>query len=131
MADEQHAAFLGIDDETRGGDIACQRNRGVLDDADRITIFPQNLVDTLPAGPVHEATMHEHDRRTLLRHLCMARDRGRGGAKRERGQEYLLFHRRFLPDKRFLPPGIYRSTWAGERVFDRGSAVVTTAPRLS
>src|SRR5713101_1960792 len=99
MADKQHAALLGIDDETRGGDIACQRNRGVLDDADRITIFPQNLVDTLPAGPVHEATMHEHDRRTLHRLLCWALDRDRGGAQRERRHECLLFHRCLLPDK--------------------------------
>jgi len=100
MADEQHAAFLGIDDEPRGGDVACQRNRGVLDDANRVAIFSQKLVDTLPAGPVHEAAMNEHDRRTLPRQLCVALDRGRGGAKRERRPEYLLFHRCFLPEKK-------------------------------
>src|SRR2546426_5194067 len=114
MADKQHPALLGIDDEPRGGDVACQRNRGVLDDANRVAIFPQNLIDTLPAGPVHEAAMHEHDRRTLLRHLCVALDRGRGGAKRERRHEYLLFHRCFLPEKE-VPPSWDISLNVGRR----------------
>jgi len=52
--------------------------------------------------------MNEHDRRTLHRQLCVALDRGRGGAKRERRHEYLLFHRCLLPDKTRFRPRIIR-----------------------
>jgi hypothetical protein len=41
-----------------------------LDDADCVAVVLENFVNTFPAGTVHEATVHEHDARSIgCRHL--------------------------------------------------------------
>ncbi len=61
VADEHHRAALRMNDEFGGGDIAGQRDRGILDDADTVAVLLQELIDALPTGTIHETPVDKND----------------------------------------------------------------------
>jgi hypothetical protein len=61
VADQDHRAVLRGEDELRGRYVARQGQGRILDDAHGVAVFPQDLVDSVPAGPVHEATVYKSD----------------------------------------------------------------------
>ena len=67
-----HRATIGVADEDHGAglrghypscrlDVIGQRDRGILDHADRVTCLPQGPVDRFPARAVHESAVDEND----------------------------------------------------------------------
>src|SRR5215210_1235785 len=61
MANENHRFALRVDYELGCCDIAFERNRWILDDSDTVAVLLQEVVDSLPAGAVHEPAVHEND----------------------------------------------------------------------
>jgi len=61
VADEHDRPVLRVDDPPGRGDVALERQRRILHDADLVVVPGQDVVDALPAGPVHEAAVNEDD----------------------------------------------------------------------
>jgi hypothetical protein len=61
VADENRRAVLLVQDAAGDGDVIFERQRRVLDDADVEAILFEELVDTLPAGSIHEAAVNQRD----------------------------------------------------------------------
>src|SRR5215471_12476271 len=59
MTDQDYGAVLYVQDQPRRGDVAAQRDRWVLHDADVEPVLLQDLVDAGPARAVNEATMNQ------------------------------------------------------------------------
>ena len=61
VADENHWATLRSNNALRRGDIVGQRYRRILNDAHRVAVLRQDLIDAFPTRAVHEATVDEND----------------------------------------------------------------------
>jgi hypothetical protein len=61
VPDQEHPTSLRADVGEGRRDIACEGNRGVLDDADVVTMAAQDSIDALPAGAVDKAAVNEND----------------------------------------------------------------------
>jgi hypothetical protein len=61
MAHQDHRTVLRGDDPPSRLDVVRQRGSGILDDADFESLLPERVIDALPSGAVHEASMDEHD----------------------------------------------------------------------
>src|SRR2546425_5420268 len=61
VADEKHRAVLRVNNAFGCGDIAGQRDRRILDDGDTVAVLLQYLIDALPTGTVHEATVDKNE----------------------------------------------------------------------
>ena len=59
MADEDRRAVLLVEHVVGGLDVALERERLVLHDADVEAVRLQQVVDALPAGAVDEAAVDE------------------------------------------------------------------------
>jgi hypothetical protein len=60
VADEDRRAVLLVEDVVGGLDVALERERLVLHDADVEAVRLQDVVDALPAGAVDEASVNEN-----------------------------------------------------------------------
>ena len=60
VADEDRRAVLLVEDVVGGLDVAVERERLVLHDADVEAVRLQQVVDALPAGAIDEATVDEN-----------------------------------------------------------------------
>ena len=65
VANENRRPVLRSKNALGSRHIVLQRYRRVLDDADVVTVLLQDLVDALPAGAVHKATVDQNDVHTL------------------------------------------------------------------
>ena len=61
MTHEDHVAIGGIDRAFRHRDVACETDRGILNDENVIAIAFENVVDPFPAGTVNKSTVNEDD----------------------------------------------------------------------
>jgi hypothetical protein len=61
MANEKDRIALCVDHLLGRGDVARERNRRILDDADVVAVLPQEAIDALPAGAVRETAVNEND----------------------------------------------------------------------
>src|SRR5438552_3877467 len=61
MPDQDDGARLGGDYQLGRVHISRQRNGRILHDADVEAVLLQDVIDTPPAGAVHEASMDEND----------------------------------------------------------------------
>jgi hypothetical protein len=62
VADEDDRFALLVDDTLRHGNVVGVRDRRILDDTHAVAVLLQLVVDALPAGSVHEATVNKNDR---------------------------------------------------------------------
>jgi hypothetical protein len=51
---------LGVDHTIRRGDVALERKRRILDDADVVAILLQEAVDRLPSRAIHETAVNKN-----------------------------------------------------------------------
>jgi hypothetical protein len=63
VAYENYRSLLRSNNAPSDGNIVFQRHRLILDNTDAIAILLEDVVDALPAGAVHEATVDENDGR--------------------------------------------------------------------
>ncbi len=70
MAHQDYGAGLRRKNSLRDGDVVTQRYRWILDDADLVAVFLQDVVDALPTGTVHESAVNQHDGNGLCRRCC-------------------------------------------------------------
>jgi hypothetical protein len=61
VTDEDDRLPLRVDDALGRGRVALERERRILDDADRVAVLPQLVVDALPARAVDKASVNQHD----------------------------------------------------------------------
>ncbi len=61
VADQDGRAVEAVEDPAGHRGVVLQRQRRVLHDVDAEVVPGQLVVDALPAGSVHEATVYEHD----------------------------------------------------------------------
>jgi hypothetical protein len=61
VANDNDGLALGVDDALGRSDVAFERKRRILDDADAVAVFLQVFVDALPAGAIHETAVNEND----------------------------------------------------------------------
>src|SRR6202034_3411436 len=61
VADQHGGAAEGVEDLAGGGDVAGQRQGGVLHDCYPVAVSAEVVVDALPARSVREGTVHQHD----------------------------------------------------------------------
>jgi hypothetical protein len=61
MANEDRRAVQQVEHVVGGLDVALQRQRLVLHDADVVPVRLEQVVNAPPAGPVDEATVDEDD----------------------------------------------------------------------
>src|SRR6266446_5367476 len=61
VAYENHRAVLRMNNAFGCGDIVGQRYRRILDDGDIVAVLLQYLIDALPTGTVHEATVDKNE----------------------------------------------------------------------
>ena len=54
VADKNDRFALRVDDALGRGHVAFERQRRILDDADLVTVLPQDVVDAPPAGPIYK-----------------------------------------------------------------------------
>jgi hypothetical protein len=59
VADQHDRAVLVVQDPAARVGVALQRQGWVLHDADLVAVVGEQVVDGLPAGPIHEAAMDE------------------------------------------------------------------------
>jgi len=59
VADEERRAVHLVEHLLGGGDVAVERDRRVLDDADVESVLREEVVDAFPAGAVHEAAVNQ------------------------------------------------------------------------
>ena len=63
VADKNYRTALRGKNALGCGDVVGQRCRRILDDTDGIAVFPEDLVNGLPARTVHKATVNENNAR--------------------------------------------------------------------
>jgi hypothetical protein len=61
VADENDGAILSRKRPLRNSDVSCQRQRWVLNDRDCIAVFPECVVNTLPAGTIDKPTVNQNN----------------------------------------------------------------------
>ena len=61
MADQHGRAIEAVENRVRGGDVAAEGEGGVLHDGDPVTVGGEVVVDALPARPVREVAVYQHD----------------------------------------------------------------------
>jgi hypothetical protein len=61
VPNRDYGAWMGMDYQLRCGHISHQRNGRILDDSDVEAVLLQNVIDTPPAGAVHEASVDKND----------------------------------------------------------------------
>src|SRR5437016_13416900 len=61
MADENCRSVLRCKNSLGNCYVVLQRYRRILADADAVAVSFQDLVDALPASPIHKATVDEND----------------------------------------------------------------------
>ena len=62
VPDKNDGFALRVDGALRDGNVVGVRDRRMLNNADAIAVVRQVLVDSLPAGAVHESAVDKDDR---------------------------------------------------------------------
>ena len=61
-------SVLRVDDLPGRGDVTLERHGRILHDADLVARLLEQVIDALPAGPIHESTMYENNSVRRLAH---------------------------------------------------------------
>src|SRR6266550_7375460 len=61
MPDENYRVSLSSNDALGCGNIVGERYRRILNDRDRVTVLPQNVIDALPTRAVHKPTVDQNN----------------------------------------------------------------------